>query len=149
MASLAFCLVLTGSLEVILEFGSITFLLVSLLMTYANFKIRHLTSSSVFITITSLIGLLAGTVLIFYYEISTNVIQNDPFKASKLIQASTHWFRHTGLTHQLDSGIDLRFVNMNARHSKMETTSIYLHAEDDDWHQEMSKHELNKGSNAD
>ncbi len=75
MASLAFCLVLTGSLEAILEFGSITFLLVSLLMTYANFKIRHLTSSSVFITITSLIGLLAGTVLIFYYEISTHVEQ--------------------------------------------------------------------------
>ncbi len=77
------------------------------------------------------------------------LLHDDPFIASKLIQASTHWFRHTGLTHQLDSGIDLRFVNMNARHSKMETTSIYLHAEDDDWHQEMSKHELNKDSNAD
>ena len=75
MSSLAFCLVLAGSLEVILEFGSITFLLVSLLMAYANFKIRHLTNSSAVITITSLIGLLSGSILIFYYEISTQMKQ--------------------------------------------------------------------------
>ena len=66
--------------------------------------------------------------------------KEDPIKANKLVQVSTHWFRHTGLTHQLDSGIDLRYVNKNARHSKMETTSIYLHTEDDDWHEVMSKH---------
>lgn len=68
MAILAFLLVLVGSLEVILEFGSITFLLVSLLMAFANFKIRHLTSSSTFITALSIFGLLMGTILIFYYE---------------------------------------------------------------------------------
>ena len=75
MASLAFCLVLAGSLETILEFGSVTFLLVSLLMTYANYKIRHLTDSSAAITIISLFGLLMGTVLILYYEISTQAQQ--------------------------------------------------------------------------
>jgi len=68
MAILAFLLVLAGSLEVILEFGSVTFLLVSLLMAYANYKIRHLTNSSLFITIISFIGLLIGTILILYYE---------------------------------------------------------------------------------
>jgi len=72
--------------------------------------------------------------------------EDDPIKASKLIQVSTHWFRHTGITHQIDNGIDLRFVNKNARHSKMETTSIYLHTEDDDWHEAMSKHDLNTAS---
>ena len=75
MSSLAFCLVLAGSLEVILEFGSITFLLVSLLMAYANFKIRGLTNSSTVITIMSLLGLLIGAVLIIYYEISTQIKQ--------------------------------------------------------------------------
>jgi len=68
MALLAFILVLAGSLEVILEFGSVTFLLVSLLMAYANFKIRDLTDSSLFITLVAILGLLIGTVLILYYE---------------------------------------------------------------------------------
>ncbi len=75
MSALAFCMVLAGSLEVILEFGSVTFLLVSLLMAYANFKIRHLTNSSIVITGLSLFGLLTGTVLIIYYEITTQIEQ--------------------------------------------------------------------------
>jgi amino acid transporter len=68
MCVLAFLLVLVGSLEVILEFGSVTFLIVSLLMAFANYKIRHLTNSSTLVTIISFLGLLAGTGLILYYE---------------------------------------------------------------------------------
>jgi len=75
MSGLAFVLVLMGSLQVILEFGSITFLLVSLLMAYANFKIRDVTHSSVWVTLTSLLGLLIGAILIVYYEITTQVEQ--------------------------------------------------------------------------
>ena len=75
MTGLAFCLILIGSLEVILEFGSVTFLLVSLLMAYANYKIRDLTNSSAFLTLFSLSGLLLGTVFIIYYEISTQINQ--------------------------------------------------------------------------
>ena len=75
MSGLAFCMILAGSLQVILEFGSITFLLVSLLMAFANFKIRHLTDSSASITIISLVGLLTGTVLILYYEFSSHIEQ--------------------------------------------------------------------------
>ena len=71
MSVLAFLLVLAGSLEVILEFGSVTFLLVSLLMAYANYKIRHLTNSSLMITTTSIVGLLVGTALILYYEFTS------------------------------------------------------------------------------
>ena len=68
MAMFAFLLVLAGSLEVILEFGSITFLLVSFLMAYANFKIRDLTKSSLLITVLSIVTLLFGIVFILYYE---------------------------------------------------------------------------------
>ncbi len=75
MAVLAFCMVLAGSLQLILEFGSVTFLLVSLLMAYANYKIRHLTKASVTLTLLSLFGLMVGTVLIIYYEISTQIEQ--------------------------------------------------------------------------
>jgi len=67
MSALAFSLVLAGSLQVILEFGSVTFLLVSLLMAYANFRIRHLTGSSLIVTVVAIAGLMAGTVLIFYH----------------------------------------------------------------------------------
>ena len=70
MALFAFLLVLVGSLELILEFGSITFLLVSLLMAYANYKIRDLTNSSSVLTIVAFFGLMIGTALIFYYEIN-------------------------------------------------------------------------------
>ena len=75
MSSMAFLLILGGSLEVILEFGSVTFLLVSLLVAYANYKIHDLTNSSAVLTIFSLFGLLLGTVFIIYYEISTHIQQ--------------------------------------------------------------------------
>ena len=71
MASMAFILVLVGSLEVILEFGSVTFLLVSLLMAYANFCMRRLTNSSLWITLFAFFGLLMATLLILYYEFNS------------------------------------------------------------------------------
>jgi len=68
MSIIASLLIVVGGLRLILEFGSITFLLVSLLMSIANFKIRHKTRSSICITILSIVGLFMGTVLILYYE---------------------------------------------------------------------------------
>lgn len=68
MAILASFLILIGGLELILEFGSITFLLVSLLMAIANYKIRDKTNSSVLITVLSILGLGLGAILILYYE---------------------------------------------------------------------------------
>ena len=68
MSIIASILIVMGGLRLILEFGSITFLLVSLLMSIANFKIRDKTNSSLLITLLSILGLLIGTVLIFYYE---------------------------------------------------------------------------------
>ncbi len=68
MSSLAFILVLVADLRVILEFGSVTFLLVSLLMAYANYKIRLLTHSSLVLTLLAIFVLVLGTSLILYYE---------------------------------------------------------------------------------
>jgi amino acid transporter len=70
MAAIASLLIIIGGLQLILEFGSITFLLVSLLMAIANFKIRDKTGSSLTITMLAIIGLLMGTCLILYYEFS-------------------------------------------------------------------------------
>jgi amino acid transporter len=72
MAGIASLLIALGGLRLILEFGSITFLLVSLLMAVANFKIRHKTNSSTVITIISILGLLVGTTLILFYEYQSN-----------------------------------------------------------------------------
>ena len=71
MAATATLLILVGGLQLILEFGSITFLLVSLLMAIANFKIRKKTNSSTLLTIISMVGLITGVILIFYYEFNT------------------------------------------------------------------------------
>lgn len=71
MAVMASLLILIGGLELILEFGSITFLLVSLLMAVANYKIRTKTNSSKLLTILSIIGLGSGGILILYYEFTT------------------------------------------------------------------------------
>ncbi len=71
MSSMASSLILVGGLELILEFGSITFLLVSLLMAVANFKIRDKTNSSTLLTGLSILGLGFGGLLILYYEFTT------------------------------------------------------------------------------
>ncbi len=63
-----------------------------------------------------------------------------PHQAAKLRNASTHWFRHTAVTHGDDVGIGLKYLNRSARHDKLETTAIYQHAEDTLWHNEWQRH---------
>ncbi len=75
MAGFAFLLVLAGSLQVILEFGSVTFLLVSFLMAYANYTIYRKTNSSRLLTMLAMAALLIGTLFILYYEATTNIRQ--------------------------------------------------------------------------
>jgi amino acid transporter len=75
MSALSFCLVLSGSLKLILEFGSVTFLIVSLLMSIANYKIRDKTNSSTFVTILSIFLLSSSTLLIIYYELKVEIEQ--------------------------------------------------------------------------
>jgi len=60
---------------------------------------------------------------------------NDAAGADKLRRASTHWVRHTAATHQADAGNDVRFIQRNLRHASLETTSIYLHADEDRRHE--------------
>ncbi|MDQ5909961.1 MAG: hypothetical protein QG599_2056 [Pseudomonadota bacterium] len=73
---------------------------------------------------------------------ATRLEPTDPYQAGKLRKASTHWFRHTSITHQADAGIDLQFLQRNARHARIDTTGLYLHAEEKDWHEAMERHRL-------
>ena len=69
MFILAFVLILVGGLQLILEFGSITFIIVSFLMALANFKKRRETDSSLILTLIAMIGLFIAGVLIFAFEL--------------------------------------------------------------------------------
>jgi len=68
MAIMAGILILVGGLRLLVEFGSITFLIVSLLMAIINHQIRDKTKSSSVITTLAIIGLGMGGILILYYE---------------------------------------------------------------------------------
>lgn len=65
-----------------------------------------------------------------------------PAYVSALRRATPHWLRHTSITHQAQSGVSLRYLAESARHSKLDTTSRYLHTEDNEWHQEQQRHRL-------
>ena len=103
MALLAFLLVVMGGLELILEFGSITFLLVSLLMAFANFKIRKLTNSSSIMTILAILGLMFGAILIFYYEFNNKLQQMFIIGGLYILLAVGAWLYSRGKDHHVDS----------------------------------------------
>lgn len=75
MSVLAFILILSGGLQIILEFGSITFITVSLLMAYANFRKRKETHTRGFMAFVAMLGLLVAGLLILWYEWTADPIQ--------------------------------------------------------------------------
>ncbi|MEX1308006.1 MAG: APC family permease, partial [Eubacteriales bacterium] len=68
-------LILVGGLKLILEFGSITFLLTSLIIAVTNFKLRKETKSANWFTLFVIIVLTIGAALILYYEFKYNLKQ--------------------------------------------------------------------------
>jgi site-specific recombinase XerD len=72
-------------------------------------------------------------------EISIAIENDHPEYAEKLSLASTHWFRHTSLTHQADDGINLRYLQAIARHESIETTQRYLHIEEETFHDTVNR----------
>lgn len=68
MALTASALIVVGGLRMILEFGSVTFLVVSFLMALANYRLRDKTHSHVVMTWIAMIALAGGTGIIFWYE---------------------------------------------------------------------------------
>ncbi len=91
MASVSSFLILIGGLQLILEFGSITFLLVSVLMAIANFKIRDKTNSSTVVTLLSIVGLTVGCLMILYYEFKNNPEQMWAIIALYLLLSFLAW----------------------------------------------------------
>ncbi|WP_417594198.1 tyrosine-type recombinase/integrase [Oceanospirillum sp.] len=67
-------------------------------------------------------------------DTADSIEEHFPESAARMRAASTHWFRHTAITHLADRGIDLRLVSKTARHSQLETTAVYFHTEEEAWH---------------
>ena len=95
-----------------------------LVMTVGGKPDRFLTSTAIYLIVKEV------------FRRATEALQaENPEDAAILSCASTHWLRHTAATHQADAGNDLRFIQKNLRHASIETTAIYLHAEDDRRHE--------------
>lgn len=75
MSLFAFVLIISGGLQIILEFGSITFIIESFLMAYSNFKKRNETKTQVLLAIIAMVGLLTGGLLIFYFIYTETPLQ--------------------------------------------------------------------------
>ena len=73
-----------------------------------------------------------------FLDCAESIEESNPDFSVKLKKASTHWLRHTSITHQADAGIELRYIKRNARHESVETTMLYQHAEEEKWHESMS-----------
>ncbi|MGP9666106.1 tyrosine-type recombinase/integrase [Halomonas sp. AOP22-C1-8] len=68
--------------------------------------------------------------------------EGAPAYVAALRKATPHWLRHTSITHQAQAGISLRHLAESARHARLDTTSRYLHTEDNEWHREQQRHRL-------
>ncbi len=66
----------------------------------------------------------------FFLLTGEMVAKDNPALAEKLRLASPHWMRHTHATHALARGAELTIVRDNLRHASLQTTSIYLHADE-------------------
>jgi len=66
----------------------------------------------------------------------------DVHLADRIARASTHWLRHSQLTHQADAGIPLKTIQLNGRHADISTSGIYQHKEDENRHAETTSSTL-------
>ncbi|WP_018441895.1 tyrosine-type recombinase/integrase [Trinickia symbiotica] len=92
-------------------------------MSIAGDDARHLTPAAIYLIVKEV-----------FRRAADALDATDPVGAATLRRASTHWLRHSAASHQADAGTDIRFIQKNLRHASIETTGIYLHAEEDRRH---------------
>jgi integrase len=71
---------------------------------------------------------------------ATAEASRNPWQRDRLRNASPHWLRHSGITHALNAGMDVRYVSAQARHKDMKTTlKTYDHGMDPDARREQMR----------
>ncbi|MGY2488215.1 phage integrase family protein [Cupriavidus sp. CP313] len=66
----------------------------------------------------------------FFQACAAELAPVDGRGAERLAAASTHWMRHTHISHALAAGAPLEAVKQNAGHSSLDTTTRYVTTED-------------------
>ena len=97
-------------------------------MSIAGDTVRHLTPAAIYLIVREV-----------FRRAADALDTTNPAGIATLRRASTHWLRHSAASHQADAGTDLRFIQKNLRHASIETTGIYLHAEDDQRHTQTTR----------
>jgi integrase len=97
-------------------------------MSIAGDTARHLTPATIYLIVREV-----------FRRAADALDTTNPAGIATLRRASTHWLRHSAASHQADAGTDLRFIQKNLRHASIETTGIYLHAEDDQRHTQTTR----------
>ncbi|MHB1222364.1 MAG: tyrosine-type recombinase/integrase [Gammaproteobacteria bacterium] len=69
---------------------------------------------------------------------------DQPEKVKKIQKFSAHWLRHLSASMQDRAGIEFKHIRANHRHENDETTRRYVHAIDQERHQDMQKLSLRK-----
>jgi site-specific recombinase XerD len=66
----------------------------------------------------------------FFQACAAELAPDDARGADHLAAASTHWMRHTHISHALAAGAPLEAVKQNAGHASLNTTTRYVTTED-------------------
>ncbi|MEN7527702.1 phage integrase family protein [Cupriavidus sp. DL-D2] len=66
----------------------------------------------------------------FFAKCATALQPHDERGAERLAAASTHWLRHTHISHALAAGAPLEVVQQNAGHASLDTTTKYVTTEE-------------------
>lgn len=70
--------------------------------------------------------------------------ERDAAGAQRLRQSSPHWMRHTGISRYMESGVDPRYVQAQARHSNLNITARYDHKKRQSWRDSLNLAEVKK-----
>ncbi|MBU67009.1 MAG: integrase [Cupriavidus sp.] len=66
----------------------------------------------------------------FFQACAAELRTTNARDADRLAAASTHWMRHTHISHALAAGVPLQVAQQNAGHDSLDTTTVYVTTED-------------------
>lgn len=72
-------------------------------------------------------------------KIAAQDFTNNPIKQQKLLRLSPHWLRHLLASHLDKAAVPAVMIQSILRHSSLDVTNIYMHAEELLKHQELQK----------
>ena len=72
-------------------------------------------------------------------KIAAQDFSNNPIKQQKLLRLSPHWFRHLLASHLDKAAVPAVMIQSILRHSSLDVTNIYMHAEELLKYQEIQK----------